>query len=211
MMRTEKRDFNKAAAKWDEEPRRVKLAGDVARAISEEVRLTPDMDVLDFGCGTGLLSLNLLPSVRSVTGVDSAQGMLSVLNSKIEALDLSNVRTMHIDIDKGDRLEGSYNLVTSSMTLHHVKDIKPLLDRFYRILVPAGYLCIADLDLDGGRFHEDSTGVFHNGFDRKELRQLLVDAGFEDVRDRTAASMTKQVAGGEKGEFTIFLVVGRKG
>ncbi|WP_048198665.1 class I SAM-dependent methyltransferase [Methanocella arvoryzae] len=210
-MRTEKRDFNKAAAKWDEEPRRVKLAGDVARAISEEVRLTPDMDVLDFGCGTGLLSLNLLPSVRSVTGVDSAQGMLSVLNSKIEALDLSNVRTMHIDIDKGDRLEGSYNLVTSSMTLHHVKDIKPLLDRFYRILVPAGYLCIADLDLDGGRFHEDSTGVFHNGFDRKELRQLLVDAGFEDVRDRTAASMTKQVAGGEKGEFTIFLVVGRKG
>ena len=206
----EKRDFNKVAAKWDEEPRRVKLAGDVARAISEEVRLTPDMDVLDFGCGTGLLSLNLLPSVRSVTGVDSAQGMLAVLKSKIEALELSNVQTMHVDIDKGDRLEGSYNLITSSMTLHHVKDIKPLLDQFYRILAPAGHLYIADLDLDDGMFHEDSTGVFHNGFDREELRQAFVDAGFEDVRYRTAASMTKQVAGGEKREFTIGLAVGRK-
>ncbi|WP_424357528.1 class I SAM-dependent DNA methyltransferase [Methanocella sp. MCL-LM] len=209
-MSAEKRDFNKAAARWDEEPRRVKLAGDVARAITEEIKLTADMDILDFGCGTGLLSLNLLPEVRSVTAVDSAQGMLSVLKSKIEALELSNVRTMHLDIDKGDRLEGRFNLVTSSMTLHHIKDIKPLLGQFYNILTPGGYLALADLDLDGGMFHEDSTGVFHNGFDRKQLRQTFMDAGFEDVRDRTAASMMKPVVGGEKKEFTIFLMTGRK-
>ena len=208
-MSAEKRDFNKAAASWDEEPRRVKLAGDVARAISEEIKLTGDMDVLDFGCGTGLLSLNLLPAVRSVTAVDSAQGMLSVLKSKIEALELSNVQTMHLDIDKGDRLEGRFGLITSSMTLHHIKDIKPLLGQFYKILTPGGYLAIADLDLDGGKFHEDSTGVFHNGFDRKQLRQTFMDAGFEDVRDRTAATMLKPVAG-EKKEFTIFLMTGSK-
>lgn len=209
-MSAEKRDFNKVAAKWDEEPRRVKLAGDVARAISEEIKLTADMDVLDFGCGTGLLSLNLLPSVRTVTAVDSAQGMLAVLDSKIEALGLSNVKTRHIDIDKGDRLEGRYDLITSSMTLHHIREIKPLLGQFHSILKPGGYLAIVDLDLDGGRFHEDSTGVFHNGFDRKMLRQAFLDAGFEEVRDRTAATMMKPVAGGEKKDFSIFVMTGRK-
>lgn len=208
-MSAEKRDFNKAAAKWDEVPRRVKLAGDVASAISEEVKLAADMDVLDFGCGTGLLSLNLLPSVRSVTAVDSAQGMLKVLASKVETLGLPNVKIRHADTDKGERLEGSYDLITSSMTLHHINDIKPLLSQFYGILAPGGYLCIADLDLDGGMFHEDGTGVFHNGFDRKELKQAFKAAGFAEVRDRTATSVEKQIAG-ETRKFTIFLMTGRK-
>lgn len=209
-MSVEKRDFNKVAAKWDEEPRRVKLAGEVARAITEEIKLTADMEVLDFGCGTGLLSLNLLPSVRSVTAVDSAQGMLAVLDSKIEALGLSKVKTKHVDIDKGDSLEGSFDLITSSMTLHHIKDASQLLTRFSKILAPAGYLCIADLDLDGGQFHEDNTGVFHNGFDRNELRQAFADAGFGNIRDRTATSMVKPITGGGKREFTIFLMTGQK-
>jgi ubiquinone/menaquinone biosynthesis C-methylase UbiE len=209
-MSAEKRDFNKVAAKWDEEPKRVKLAGDVARAIEEEVRLTAEMDVLDFGCGTGLLALNLQPHMHSVTGVDSSEGMLDVLKDKIEALELTNVKARHLDIDKGDLLEGSFNLITSSMTLHHVKDTAPLLRQFYRILAPDGHLCIADLDLDDGQFHEDSTGVFHNGFERKELRQAFEAAGFTDIMDRTAASMVKPVAGGGKREFTIFLMTGRK-
>ena len=61
---------------------RVKLATDVAGAVSAEVRLAADMDVLDFGCGTGLLALQLQPYVRSITGVDSSQGMLDVLGSE---------------------------------------------------------------------------------------------------------------------------------
>ncbi|MDD4138360.1 MAG: methyltransferase domain-containing protein, partial [Methanoregula sp.] len=75
-MTGEKRDFDSAASTWDEDPGRVKMAHDVARAIRETVTLRPDMDVLDFGCGTGLLALNLQPHIRTITGVDSSQGML---------------------------------------------------------------------------------------------------------------------------------------
>jgi precorrin-6B methylase 2 len=56
-MSSEKRDFDKEAAAWDEQPARVQLAGDVAAAIVRQVTLRTDMDVLDFGCGTGLLTL----------------------------------------------------------------------------------------------------------------------------------------------------------
>jgi cyclopropane fatty-acyl-phospholipid synthase-like methyltransferase len=48
-----KRDCDVEAAVWHEEPRRVTLAKDLFRAISEEVALTPSMDALDCGCGTG--------------------------------------------------------------------------------------------------------------------------------------------------------------
>ena len=72
---------------------------------------------------------------------------------KIARLNLANVKARHLDLDKGDELTGSYHLITSSMTLHHIREIQPLLNRFYEITAPSGHLCIADLDPDDGQFH----------------------------------------------------------
>jgi ubiquinone/menaquinone biosynthesis C-methylase UbiE len=96
------------------------------------------------------------------------------------------------------------------MTLHHVKEIRPLLDQFYRILTPSGYLCIADLDLDDGQFHDNNEGVFHFGFDRALLRKDFMKGGFNDIRDRTAAEVMKPSSDGGMRSFTIFLMTGRK-
>jgi ubiquinone/menaquinone biosynthesis C-methylase UbiE len=209
-MSVERRDFDKEAAAWDEAPARVRLANDIAAALSEEIGLASDMDVLDFGCGTGLLTLQLQPLVRSITGVDSSQGMINVLNAKIDKLSLTNIRTQYIETEKDDFPEGTYNLIVSSMTLHHVKEIGPLLDRFNRIAAPSGYLCIADLDLDDGGFHDNNDGIFHFGFDRAALRRYFMDAGFGDIRDRTAAEVIKPVSDGGVRSFTVFLMTGRK-
>jgi len=209
-MKTEKKDFNKEASSWDKVPARVKLASDVASAILDEVVLSAKMDVLDFGCGTGLLTLHLQPLVHSVTGVDSSQGMMAILKAKISDRNLTNTTASYLDIEKGDVLKGRYHLVVSSMTLHHIRKIKPLFDQFYKITAPAGYLCIADLDPDDGKFHGSNDGVFHFGFDRARLRQAFTEAGFYEIRDRTAAKIMKPIADGEKREFTIFLMTGRK-
>jgi ubiquinone/menaquinone biosynthesis C-methylase UbiE len=206
----EKRDFDKEAASWDENPARVNLAREVANAISTQIVLMPHMDVMDFGCGTGLLTARIQPLVRSVTGVDSSRGMLDILNMKIDKLKLSNVSTVLVDPDRGDALAGSYDLVLSNMTLHHIKEIEPLFAQFYKITKSAGYLCIADLDSDEGRFHEDNSGVFHSGFDRNVLRKIFTETGFENVRDTTAAEVVKPVRTGEMRRFTIFLMNGRK-
>ncbi len=209
-MNTEKRDFDKEAASWDENPARAKLADDVAHAILKEIALTPEMDIMDFGCGTGLLALRLQPLVRSVIGVDSSQGMLNIFNAKIAKQRLNRVRTVLIDLDKGDLLTGNYDLVLSNMTLHHIKEIEPLFAQFYKVTAPGGYLCIADLDLDDGQFHEDNTGVFHFGFDRAALQEVFTKAGFVDVRNISAAEMVKPSNSGEMRRFSIFLMVGRK-
>jgi len=209
-MTSEKRDFNKAAATWDENPGRVKTNRDIGDAILKQNILTPDMNVLDFGCGTGLLTIRLQPFVRSITGVDSSQGMLNVLNDKIANLQLPNVKTMLIDLEKGQKLTGNYQLVLCSLTLHHIMDLKPVLAQFYQVIMPKGYLCVADLDIDDGRFHEDKTGVFHPGFDRNVMRQYFSEAGFDNITDSTAATLTKPVLNHGTWQFTVFLMTGHK-
>ena len=205
-----RKDFDKEAAQWDANPGRVKLANDVAAAIIREVDLTLDMDVLDFGCGTGLLTLNLQPLVKNITGVDSSQGMLGALQNKITMRSLNNVHTQFVDFEKNQHAAGSYDLVVSSMTLHHVPDTLALFKEWFSLLRPNGQACFADLDTEDGSFHGDNTGVFHLGFGREKLKQLLHDAGFGDVRDTTATTMSKEVAGQGMREFSIFLITAKK-
>ncbi len=210
LMNSGKRDFDKAASEWDENPRRLKMAADIAGAIRKSVALSPDMDILDFGCGTGLLSLHLQPHVRSITGVDSSRGMLDIFDRKITEHALKNVKTLHIDIEAGAALPGHYHLVVSSMTLHHIRDTAALLHHFHEALLPSGRVCLADLDSENGLFHSDPTGTFHNGFDREEFQRNLEDAGFSHVTAATAAEIIKPVDRLGDHRFTVFLITGRK-
>ena len=81
---------------------------------------------------------------------------------------------------------------------------------FYGIALPSGYLCLADLDSEGGLFHGDNRRVFYSGFDRVGMRDLLMKAGFDNIRDRTAATVLKPVQDAGMVEFTVFLMIGRK-
>lgn len=210
-MNTEKRkDFNSEAAQWDANPGRVKLANDVADAILRTTALTNDMNALDFGCGTGLVTLRIQPLVRTITGVDSSEGMLDVLRGKVKSGGLTNVETRFVDFEKGDRVEGAFDLIVSSMTLHHVPDTAALFRQWHQLLVADGRLCFADLDSEDGSFHGDNTGVFHLGFDRSKLKALLRGVGFLDVRDTTAATMHKDVPERGMKEFPVFLITARK-
>lgn len=209
-MDSKERDFDKEAASWDQNPGRTRLAEDIAGAIKSAVKITPDMNALDFGCGTGLLTLQIQPLVHTITGVDNSQGMLDVLESKVQALNLNNVHTQHRDLIRGDSLQGSYDLILSSMAFHHIREIGPVLYQLSQALLPGGHLCIADLDLDDGMFHSDNEGVFHSGFDRPVLRQAFMGAGLVSINDLTAASVEKPVPGCGTRLFTVFLMTGRK-
>jgi ubiquinone/menaquinone biosynthesis C-methylase UbiE len=198
-------NFDKKAATWDAEIRRVKLAQDVAASIIYNVHPTRDMDVMDFGCGTGLLTLSLHPHVRSITGIDSSRGMLEVLTEKVRDQGIANVRALYCDVERGERPEGRYHLIVSSMTLHHVADIAHLFRLFYGLLLPGGALCIADLDKEEGTFHDDPTGIHHFGFDRKLVQANLADAGFTVTRDNII-SIIRKGPPDEPRDYPVFLI-----
>ena len=202
-------NFDKKAASWDEEPRRVELARQVANAIVTSVKPTAEMDALDFGCGTGLLTLFLQPRLGSITGVDSSRGMLDILEGKVREQGLANVRALLCDVGRGERPDGRYHLIVSGMTLHHVAELAPLFRLFYELLLPGGTVSVADLDKEDNTFHDDPTGVHHFGFERPLVKRMLADAGFTEFRDTTVAVIQKGSLDHVR-EYPVFLVSARK-
>ncbi len=188
---TERRDFNVVAMQWDEEPRRVKLAGEIASAIQEHIRFLPEWDALDIGCGTGLVTMQLAPALRSMTGVDSSSGMLDRLTAKIQQSGFSNVQTVLCELAIGELPSGKYHLITSAMTLHHIEKIEPLLQSLKSLLHPGGWIALADLESEDGSFHDDPTGIFHHGFSAEELSGMLERAGFSSVSVTPVTNVSK--------------------
>jgi ubiquinone/menaquinone biosynthesis C-methylase UbiE len=204
--------FDEAAANWDAEPRRIELTSAIGQAILRHVQPTRGMDVLDYGCGTGLLGLFLLPHVRSVTGADSSPGMLQVLEDKIRAGGLQRMRAERLDLRHDPTPDSRYHLIVANMVMHHVDQTDVLLAAFYQMLLPGGFLVIADLDTEPGLFHgpEVAQSVYHHGFDRRTFMDRLYRVGLVDVKDVTAHVIRKPIANGDIREFPVFVIVGRR-
>ena len=211
MQKEGKRDFDAAAAGWDEDPRRVRLARDVVAAVRRELPLGTEMTALDYGCGSGLVTLGLQPYLGRITAADSSRGMLSVLNRKLTAGEIANVDTQLIDLERQERLAGSFDLIVSSMTMHHVQDVAALVASLLQLLNPGGWLALADLESEDGSFHEDSTGVLHHGFDREFFNSIFLNNGLAEIRAVTAATVEKPDRGQGPRAYPVLLWLGRKG
>ncbi|MDR3673712.1 MAG: class I SAM-dependent methyltransferase [Holophaga sp.] len=196
--------FDQEAGAWDLKAMRVILAQGVARAIQDRVPLSKAMDVLDFGCGTGLVTLALGPLVGTITGADTSPGMLKVLSEKAGAAGVP-VTLRALDGGAGLALGGPYHLIVSSMTLHHVADVPGLFHQFAAHLLPGGQVALADLDAEDGSFHDGIPGVEHHGFRREQVRAWLESAGFREIRLETAIVTRK----GEK-DYPVFLATGKR-
>lgn len=197
--------FDPRAETWDDEPRRVRLARMIFAAIEQTVPLRSDAVALDYGCGTGLLTLPLAAHVQQVIAVDTSSGMIHVLKQKVEAQGIGNIEPRQTDPSATLLPSGPYDLITSAMTLHHVADTRALLQQFFGRLAPEGRLAIADLDTEDGTFHGHPEGIHHLGFDRADLAQQLATCGFKKVQFTTATQIEKN----EK-TYPVFLVTAQK-
>lgn len=203
--------FDQAAAQWDQNPGRVETARAVGAAVLGAVQPQPGWRVLDYGAGTGLLTLNLRPHVGSLLALDSSTGMAEQLRRKLAAAAIDNVGVQLWDLEARPFSGGGFDLAVSSMTLHHLRDVPLVLHRLAALLKPGGWLAVADLDAEDGTFHAQPEGVFHQGFDRAQIAEWLRAAGLTAVSVANAHSLRKPSSTGELRTYGIFLATGRKG
>ena len=166
-MRNEKvfNRFDKDAITWDDLPRRVNLAKAVVNNIIPELK--GNEKVLEFGCGTGLVGINTAPYVKELTGIDTSAKMVEKFNEKAKKLNL-NAKALQKDIFE---INEKFDVAVSSMTLHHIKDIKALSKKLYEI---ADICYLADLVKEDGSFHtRGNEDVEHFGFDIDELKKYF--------------------------------------
>ena len=106
--------------------------------------------VLDIGCGTGLLSLKFLEKADCyITGIDNSPEMLSIFQKKINELGLFN--RIILKLENAQTLDfnsDSFDIVASTVTLHHLKDKYPSIKKIYHLLKPKGKFVLGDIDMD---------------------------------------------------------------
>ncbi len=212
-------DFNTAAAGWDTD-KRIKRAETISDEIAKTIHIKPHSNALEFGCGTGLISFGLRDRFDHITLVDTSEAMVDMLCSKIREAGITNMTALKADIlgaagSGRDAVrfalpQDKYDVIYTSMALHHVVDVSSALTAFYELLSEGGTICIVDLTKDDGSFHrleKDFNG--HNGFEQQELKAALEYKGFTDVHTRIFFEDIKRIEDRDV-PYSLFIMTGSK-
>ncbi|HEY5622924.1 MAG TPA: class I SAM-dependent methyltransferase, partial [Gammaproteobacteria bacterium] len=100
--------------------------------------LTPESDVLEFGCGTGSTALIHAPKVKHILAIDYSQKMVDIANRKLADSGLNNVEfdcATLFDLSHGSE---SFDAVLALNVLHLLDDHEASIRKAYELLKPGG-------------------------------------------------------------------------
>ena len=147
--------FNDQAAQWDSDDK-IKMMMGLAEKTKEILNLSAPLEIMDFGCGTGLFGLEFADYASGLLGVDTSAGMLEVFNQKTNGVE--KISSMLIDLEHED-LPKKFDLIVSSMAFHHLAAPDQMLMKMKQMLNPGGRMAIVDLDEEDGTFHPDNRAM----------------------------------------------------
>lgn len=194
--------FEMMATKYDT-PERIEVTKVIATAIGKQLKDVPNKVAIDFGCGTGLVGLELVEAFQSVLFIDTSEKMLEVVSEKMNQQRISNGRVKCFDFEETNPFEEKVDVIFMSQVLLHIKDYSSVLERLYDVLNEEGHLIIVDFDKNEN-VHSD---LVHNGFEQAELRKKLIAIGLNEVNSEIIYTQ-ESLFMGERA--SLFLMQGKK-
>lgn len=178
--------FEAIANKYDTYER-IKIAKITSNAIREYIVNGKDKSAIDFGCGTGLIGMNLLNDFHSMLFLDTSQKMLEQIKQKISDSNIQNADTLCFDFETAFRSDIHADYVFMAQVLLHINNVELVLSRLYKVLNPEGHLLIVDFNKN----EEIISDKIHNGFDQEKLIDLMTKIGFKEIKSKTFYSGNK--------------------
>ncbi|RSD28642.1 class I SAM-dependent methyltransferase [Mesobacillus subterraneus] len=171
--------FEQMANRYDTEER-MELAKVIVKEVRQELRASKTKSLIDYGSGTGLVSLELADLVDTILLVDSSKQMLEVAKAKISHKGITNAKVLYSDFTQ-ETPELKSDVVLLSLVLLHIPDTKKILEELFNILNDDGKLIIIDFDKNDKISHPK----VHNGFSHEELTKILSEVGFKSIEMKT--------------------------
>lgn len=195
-----KDSFAEIANEWDT-PQRVKMVKDFVTEVKSHIHFSGEDIIVDLGCGTGLVGLELLDEVKFCNFIDTSASMLDALESK-----LSYAQLERSAIFKGSLMDytgSEIDKIIAHNSMHHIEEINALIERAKRTLKPGGVFIVADILEEDGSFHYPEV-VPHNGFNTTKLANLFESIGFKILINRIYGKQIKK----DK-EYQKFIIIAK--
>lgn len=118
------------------------------RVAREAATISSVGAALDVGCGPGGLAIRLAQEAPGlqVTGMDISPEMVELAGRRAEAAGLDGRVDFRVGAAEAMPFpDGRFDLVVSTLSLHHWPDAEAGLAEVYRVLKPGGQACIYDV------------------------------------------------------------------
>lgn len=147
-----------------------------------------DMEILEFGCGTGSTAIAHAPFVKHIHAIDISSKMIEIAQGKADAGNVKNVTFERSTIEVFRAPNQSLDAILGFSILHLLENKEDVLAKVYKMLKPDGVFVTSTACLgDTMKFFKivGPIGMFFGLiplvriFTVKELQDSLTNAGFE--------------------------------
>ena len=179
--------WDKIAERYSKKPVPDQAAYEKKLKVTREY-FRPDMEVFEFGCGTGSTAIAHAPYVRHIRATDISSKMIEIARGKARDGNVDNVTFEQATFGECRVADASVDAVLGLSILHLLEDKDAAVAKVHRVLKPGGVFvtstpCIGDaywwFRYVGplGRFF--GVMPYVNIFTRADLEASLDKAGFE--------------------------------
>lgn len=196
--------FNEHGHRYNDHPDGQELARRLGTAMIDAYPFEEDSTlVLDYACGTGLISKVLAAHAKCIVGVDISQSMVDQYNLSVsnQGIPPEEMRAVCCDLTVApDQLDGmKFDVVVCASSYHHFPSIEDVTKALASYLKPGGSLLVADLIKPSSA--ESAQALFparaHNivahkgGFEEADIRTVFESAGLINFSFVTACETKK--------------------
>ena len=108
------------------------------KLLETQSYLSADMQVLEFGCGTGSTAIHHAPYVKHINAIDISDNMLDIARQKARDANVENIRFTRATLEEFNADEASMDAVLALNVIHLLPDRLSAIKEAARILKPGG-------------------------------------------------------------------------
>ena len=164
-----------------------------APTIEKTKKLLDESDVvLDVGCATGEIGLEIADAVKHVHGIDTSKAMIDKAKCKAEKRKINNVEFDCLDVNTQSIERESYDKVFAFNILHLVDNPTEVINRMSELLFESGYVVSETPCLgERGWLFRVLISVFVKvgmappiaGLSYRKMKQMFLDNKFEIIQE----------------------------